>query len=111
MTHRCDIQRDSSAGLGTDPYGNDPTPAWGAHLTDLPCRFWFEEGKTVIDGDKATELTIRMMIVPAGTDVTEDDRVLNVTDRLGASLADGPMRIDSVGHRQGHLVLRMVDVR
>jgi len=111
MTHRCTIERDGTRGTGTDPYGNDPAPSWATHLSGLVCRFWFDSGSTVIDGDKAVEVTKRMLIVPAGTDVTEDDRVVSVTDRLGEVLADGPMRIDSVGHRQGHIVLTMVDER
>lgn len=111
MTSRCVIERNARRGTGTDPYGNDPEPLWEALSVGTPCRYWFDGVRTVMDGDKATEVTTRKMTVPSGTDVTEDDRIRSVTDRLGNTLADGPMRIDGVGHRRGHIVLTMVDVR
>lgn len=111
MVHRCTVQRDASVGAGGDPWGNDQAPAWSDHLVDLPCRFWFEEGRTIKDGDQQIELTKRKLVVPDFTDITEDDRVFNVRDRRGRELADGPMRVDSVGRRDGHLVAWLVDVR
>lgn len=111
MTHRCTIERDVNHGDNADPWGNDEPASWTDSREDIPCRFWFEDATTVIDGTKASEMTTRKMILPKGTDVTEDDRILSVTDRLGNAVADGPMRIDSVGHRMGHVVVTMVDVR
>lgn len=111
MRHRCTIQRDANHGGGTDPYGGDAAASWAALHTSLACRYWFSAARTVIDGKLQTEIKTRMMLVPTGTDVTEDDRVLSVTDRLGNEIADGPMRIDSVGRREGHIVLTMVEVR
>lgn len=111
MTNRCDVQRDANYGQSEDAWGNDDPASWQSHLTSLPCRFWFDGTETVIDGVKGTEVTTRKLIVPAGTDITEDDRIVSVKDRLGVELADGPMRIDSVGHRSGHIVVTLVDVR
>lgn len=111
MTHRCDIQRNSSLGGNTDPWGNDAADDWGPHLTDVSCRFWFRDAQTIYDGQKQVELTTRMLILPLETDVTEDDRVLNVRDRRDRELADGPMRIDSIGNRDGYIVLVLVDDR
>ncbi len=111
MTNRVDVQRDANYSGSADTWGNDSPANWQAHLTSLPCRFWFDGVQTVVDGIKSTEVTTRKLIVPAGTDITEDDRIVSVKNRLGVELADGPMRIDSVGHRSGHIVLTLVDVR
>jgi hypothetical protein len=42
------------------------------------------------------------MIIPMGTDVTEQDRVKLVTDRAGMQLF-GIMGIDNVSNRQTHM--------
>lgn len=111
MTHRCDVQRDASRGDGGNDWGGDPAPDWQTHLDELHCRFWFESGQTIYDGTKAVELTTRKLIVPWGTDITEDDRIVSVRDRRNRELADGPMRVDTVGNRDGHLVLSLVEDR
>jgi hypothetical protein len=111
MTNRCDIERDLSAGESENPWGGDAQPQWTALHTDLPCRFWNDSVRTIMDSGKLVEITTRRMMVPAGTDVDEDCRVLSVRDRLGAELADGPMRIDGVMSRKGFVILIMVDAR
>lgn len=111
MVHRCDVERDASLVGPADDWGGPATPVWNLHLNELSCRFWFEQGSTVMDGDKQVELTRRKLIVPEETDLTEDDRVVNVRDQRNRVLADGPMRVDSVGRREGHLVAWLVDVR
>lgn len=116
MIHRCNVERDGSLGLHEDPWGGDDVPEWTTHLTDLSCRFWWQEavgitGSTIKDSEKLIEMTRRILIVPEGTDIHEDDRVVSVRDRRDRELADGPMRIDAVGRRDGHLVCRLVDVR
>jgi hypothetical protein len=111
MTHRCTVQRNSSLGGGTDPWGNDAASDWDPHLAGLSCRFWFAGGQTIYDGQKQVELTTRMLLVPEGTDITEDDRIVSVLDRRGRELADGPMRVDALGRRDGHLVATLVDDR
>lgn len=111
MVHRCNVERDASLDTQTSPWGGDPPPDWDLHLTDLHCRFWFDSGQTKYDGQKQVEITTRKLVVPLGTDITEDDRIVSVRDRRGRVVADGPMRIDSVGDREDHRVLRVVDVR
>lgn len=113
MTHRCMIERDSThGGVGEDPYGNDAVPAWtDTTLTEVHCRFWHENTRTVFTGSEQLEVERRKLVVPVDTDVTEDDRIAEVRDRRGRLLAAGPMRIDSIGHRRDHLVLVMVQVR
>lgn len=111
MTHRCQIDRNAALEGAPDPYGSPATPQWALLTTGVPCRWWFEGTRTVLDGGSQKEVSRRKLIVPLETDVTEDDRVAWVHDQRGRELADGPMRIDSVGRRADHKVLTMVEVQ
>lgn len=107
MTMRATVQRDSSKEGDPDSWGHSEEPDWDDHLEDVPCRVWFNSEREVTDGQKTAAIEDRRAIMPLGTDVTEGDRIANVTDRLGAELFDGPIRIESVGRRQDHLALML----
>lgn len=115
MHMRAHVQRDANVGQGGGTWGQDSPPVWQDHILALPCRFWFDDTarntQTVKDGDKDVVMSGRKLIVPEGTDIREDDRVVSIVDRLNRELADGPMRIDTVGRRKGHLILQLVDIR
>ena len=51
------------------------------------------------------------MIVPKGTDITEDDKLVSIQDRLGVSISASDFRIESVIRRAGHLELVLEEVR
>lgn len=111
MTHRCLIERDASRLTSADPYGQPEAARWEGHLTNLPCRWWYEGSKTVVGDGTQKEVSTRKLIVPLGTDVTADDRIAWVHDQRGRTVADGPMRIDEIGNRADHVVLKMIEVR
>lgn len=113
MTHRTTIRRDTThGGAGEDPYGGDGVPTWTTTTTgDVSCRFWHESTRTVMDGNEATEVEVRKVMLPVGTDVTEDDQLGDVRDRRGRLIAQGPMRIDGLGRRLDHIIVTSVVVR
>lgn len=108
MRHRCTIQRDQ-AGEDTG-YGGQEDPDWQDHLTDQACHFWFRAGRQITDGSKTAVVEDQRLLVPLGTDVKATDRILTVTDRLGSTIIQGPLLIDTVGRRQDHLVLFLKQV-
>lgn len=108
MIHRAEVERDGA--LGTDSWGNPNEPDWATHITSLPCRTWFDSEREVFDGNKSAAIENRKVIVPLGTDITEDDRIAQVTDRLGSVLFTGPAKIESLGRRADHLVLMLEEV-
>jgi hypothetical protein len=108
MIHRCTIERNTVASL-VDDYKNPVPPQFEALYTDVPCRGWLYIGRTADDG-KTVVVEDRRILVPLGTDVTERDHISSITDRLGAELFTGPMRIDHVGVRKDHLVLSVTEV-
>ena len=103
LTHLCTIERD--ANLGTpDDWGTPSTPDWQDHLTDQPCRIWAAAGREQMDSSTTAVIEELRMIVPLGTDVTEKDRVGDVTYR-GSTIFAGPIGIRAVLHREDHLAL------
>jgi|GEM_PF-2851680 len=108
MTMRATVQRNQAS--GEDEYHQPVQPDWQDYLTDLPCYFWTET-KTVrtSQGDLVTVAESKM-IVPKTTDITEEDRVTQVTDRQGNILLNQTVGIDSVIPRRDHLALTLQGV-
>lgn len=92
---------------GADDWGGSPEPDWKPHLVDLPCRVWFQSGREVTSPDKTAVIEDRKAILPVDADVTEGDRLRSVTDRRGREIQPGPMRIESVGRKDDHLLLAL----
>jgi hypothetical protein len=82
------------------------TETWADHLTDVPCRAWSDARRDgeLDQGGKVTVVEDRRIIVGLGVDVTESDRVGEVTDR-GRVILDGPMLISAIGRHTDHLDL------
>ena len=101
MIHRAIIQ--SNAEASTDPDGHPLPPIWVAHKT-LPCRAYTKMRKEVIDGDKTAmiEDLKALFSLKDNADLTEDYRITNITDRLGAVLFAGPLDIIAVQRRSNH---------
>lgn len=103
MAQRCAIERRA---VGSDG-GGGQTETWAAHLTNLPCRTWFETGREKVIGDRITVTAQQCVIVPIGTDVTAADRLASIADRLGQVVLAGPEDIATVAHRTDHVELRL----
>lgn len=108
--HRCTIQRDANAGTSNE-WGNQDSPNWRAHLTDLPCRAWTNAAKEPVDDEKTVVLEDRRVSVVLGTDVTEADRVASITDKQGSTIFDGPMGIEGVLSYSDHMELILEHIR
>lgn len=109
MTMRCTIQRNAGA---TDDWGGT-TPDWQTHLADVPCYAYIQgraAGREQVTEDRAVFLEDRRVLMPLDTDVTVAHRILQITDRQGQVLYDGPMTIDAVTRRRDHLQLAVEDI-
>lgn len=107
MIHRTSIQRDTNE--DTDPRGNPGIPTWTDVADNVPCRVWYNRGRSVEDGKKTVRIKIREVLFPLNTDVTERDQLTDVTDRRGKTLFSGPVQIEAVGHRRDHLAAWVED--
>lgn len=113
MIHRTTIQRDSNAQAddAKDDWGN-PLEASFEATTDIgtvPCRYWYDVSASHFDSEKRIFVEQHFVMFPFGTDVTRDDRCLNITDRRGNVLVEGPLRIDELGtHELDHMIAKLV---
>ncbi len=104
MTMRADVERDATA--TTDPYGHPDASSFAA-LATIPCRVWSERRREVNDDKKFALIEQLRCTMPLDTDVTEDDRIAQVTDRLGVVLFAGPLRIDTIQPRSMHIEMNL----
>lgn len=98
---RATVQRDTQT--GTDAFGLPDAPTWTAHIASLPCFIWTKAEREVIDGEKTAILADHRMLCPLGTDITEDDRITVVKDRLGANIIANTMRVHTAIYKRSHI--------
>lgn len=98
----------ASNGLGAETALN-----WQA-LSKVPCRAWWWKGSRSSDKSPSAQyarpqLTLNTtggdMAVPLGTDVTDEDRLAEVTDQDGNTVEKGPFRVIAVNTYNDHLEL------
>lgn len=107
LTHRCDIERDAAT---AGSWGGTGEPDWESSITDLPCYASTSAAREPIDADRTVVVEDLRMLVPVDTDVTERDRVGDVTDR-GSVIYPGPMGIEAVLRFPTHLELVLQRIR
>jgi hypothetical protein len=98
LIHRCTIQRYLPVG---DDSLKAPKKDWRPWIEGLRCRRVTKQQRV---GDTAFAerpvTTTDMLLVPAGTDVQQGDRVVNVIDETGTTEV-GTFKIESVIIRRG----------
>lgn len=104
MTHRAFIQRNGAA---KNKYGHRSPPDWQA-LSTTPCYWWAVTGDTKNAPEVSQDSTSSKAIMPLDTDITSDDRIEKVENRIGSELA-GVLYIDAVLRRRDHFEIRMRD--
>lgn len=108
LIHRTRIERDQNAGQLND-VGAVETPDWQPDETLTECRFWTSVGREQLDATTSVVAEDMRMIVPLGTDVTEQDRLAGVCYR-DEFIAQGPIGIRAVLERKDHLELILVRI-
>ena len=109
MVMRAAVERDGAS--GTDSFGHPNAASWATSIAALACWVWTPSEREVIDGEKTATLGSHKMIVPRGTDITEDDRITAITDRRAATIIGNTMRILSVVDRSDHIALDIEELR
>jgi len=104
MIHRLYVQRN---GASADAYGHKKPATWEA-LSTTPGYVWPVTESTAHDEEMTRVDGSYRAIVPAGTDVTEADRVQKVEDRADTPTElFGTLYVDAVMRRRGHVMLRL----
>lgn len=108
MTMRTSILRNEGT---ADEFGAETSRDMTAVAESVPCCCYYETGKLEAQASGTTPIGGLTILLPIATDVTADDQIGDVTDRLGVVLFAGPFTISSpVGHRRDHLTLKLTEV-
>ena len=100
LIHQTTVERDTAT--GTNPHGGKAAPDWQPHLTALPCFYWATTGSEPTDATTQVVAQDMRLLVQLGTDVTEQDRLGDITYR-GGTIVAGPTGIRAVLHHHDHL--------
>ena len=103
---RAVVERNISSG---DAYGA-PNPAdWQYHST-VRCRLWWSHStgirsanRTYVSQNRSVPVSQGGMIVPLGTNITEQDRITQVIDANGNVLYDAVFTVTSVINNETHI--------
>lgn len=114
LTQQAVIERDMG---GLDEYGGDEPTNWQPHVT-VPCRLWWARSsgarsanRVYVDPSRQVPVSEGGVIVPLGTDVTEQDRIARVEEfdqesERWETLVEGVVQIIAVLNQDGdHLEL------
>ncbi len=101
MVHRCTVER--NAQTVTSGYNVKKASAWQVHIKDLKCRLIPQisnvrgMGGVVGEGSPISQREfvkrVHQFSLPKGTDITEQDRIVNVLDAGGKIINSGPFDI------------------
>lgn len=101
--HTCDVLR----GTATEDEYNEPATVYGAHLEDVRCRL-VEKSEREADSESASNplITTYLLLLPAGTDVTEHDQITNIVYEDGTTDAR-TFTVEAVTSRRARTVRHM----
>jgi hypothetical protein len=114
LAHTCTIERDLQ--VEADGWGNADVPQFTDYLTGVRCWHWIAPTQNAIYkrppylGTPDAMVDSLNLVLPAGTDVTERDRIKEVRDADGNAVA-GQLAIREVRRRLNHLHLILHEVR
>jgi len=108
LTMRAAVERNQAS--GTDAWGQPVAPDF-VPLATLPCFIWSNTAREVADGKVAAIEDLRGLFA-LSADIAEEDEIAQVTDRRGAVIIPGRLRIEGpVQRKHTHLeaALRRID--
>lgn len=108
LTQQAVIQRD---GATVDEFGGKAARDWQTVAT-VPCLAWWGSmrtttrlGKLAAGPERTIEEDTAAVIVPAGTDVQPHDRIADILDATGHTVAAGPLEVWTVAVFDVHIEL------
>lgn len=105
MTQRAFIERDL-AELPTsrrESYGGPYSANFKPLGAPIPCFMWSTARREVTQTTRTAVIEDLRIMFPNGTDVTERDRVAQVTNRKGDVLYAGPYYLQAVRQKEGFI--------
>lgn len=102
LTMRAQVERDQAS--GQDGWGQANAPVFVAIGVPLPCFIWSVKSTEIEDGRKTAQIGDFRGLFALGADINERDELASVTDRRGAVLIAGRLRVEGpVERKHTHL--------
>lgn len=105
--HRTTVERDGQT--SENDWGHPGTPDWDTSTGRVPCRAWINAGKEAVTTDRTAVIRDLRCMVPLDTDVTERDRLGDITEG-DTVLFEGPHAIEAVLRHPDRLELLLEKV-
>jgi len=101
LTMRARVERPVSP--GADDWGGPNAPVMLLVDEAMACFVWSRMSREVIDGSKTALIEDLRIMVALESDLAEGDELVEVTDRAGAVLIPGRLRVEGpVQHKHSH---------
>ena len=91
LTMRAEIERSVSS--SKDAWSQPVAPVFEP-LVVAPCFAWTPSAREVLDGKKVAAIEDVRMLIALSTDVTENDEVVQITNKRGDVLFAGRFRVE-----------------
>jgi len=102
LTMRALVERDQAT--GSDAWNSNPAADFQSIGDPLPCFIWSENADTRVDGAKTAGIERFRSLFALGADLAEGDEIASVTDRQGAEIIPGRLKVDGpVQRKHTHL--------
>lgn len=98
LTMRARLERDGAS--GTDSWGQPLPPAFGPVGPPLACFVWSNSARELVDGRKTAMIEDMRALFALGADVREGDEIAAVTDRSGAVIVPGRLKVEGPVQRK-----------
>lgn len=97
LTMRALVERNQA--VAEDDWGQPVAPNFQP-LATLPCFVWSDASRELVDGEKTAMLEDMRAMFALGADVAEDDEISRVTDRRGAEIIPGRLKVEGPVQRK-----------
>ena len=91
LTMRAAVERNQAS--GEDAWGQ-PVAADFQPVGSLPCFAWSEKASEIVDGKKTAVIGDFRALFALGADLREGDEIASVSDRAGAEIIAGRLRVE-----------------
>jgi len=92
LTMRAAVERNTA--VGKDGWGQPVAPVFASIGEPLPCFVWSQKTGEIVDGQKTAMIGDFRALFALGADIAEADEIAGVTDRKGAVIIEGRLRVE-----------------
>ncbi|WEK00598.1 MAG: hypothetical protein P0Y59_02585 [Candidatus Sphingomonas phytovorans] len=109
LTMRAQVERNQA--VATDTWGQPVAADFQPIGAPLACFAWSPNASVLIDGSKTAQIEGVRAMFALGADVAENDQLVAITDRQGAVLFPGRLKVEGpVQFKHNHLEADLVRI-